>query len=182
MESITEPTYFSHMTGAPSGVDAPPERTFSLEGGLSGSMLVGIGIALAVEGVAIHLWVASRTRIVAWLITLLNVASLAYLWRAYVGAQRAVLRINASEVELDMGQVRCRFPRSAIESVEPATWRSVPDVPKAFLDSAKPLDPNVLIAFRQPVIMHAPLGITRQITRLTLRAKDPHGVIATLCH
>lgn len=168
------------MTSAPIRADTSVERTFSLEGGLSASTALGFGIAVVAEGLAFHVWFASRSQIVAWLITALNVASLVYMWRAYVASQRAALRITATEVVFDVAQVRWRFPRSAIESVEPATWRSVPDLPTGFFNSAKPLDPNVLIILRQPMIMRIPFGMTRQVTRVTLRVQDPEGVMAAL--
>ena len=47
-----------------------------LEGGLSTTLAVGLGIVLVVEGAAIHLWIAERSPWWAWVITALNVATL----------------------------------------------------------------------------------------------------------
>ena len=79
-------------------------------------------------------------------------------------------------------QLRCRFPRSAIASADVATWRSVPDPDMArdYVNTAKPLEPNVLIVLRDPIEARLPLGIRKRVTRLGVRVADPQRVISEL--
>src|SRR5262245_3056428 len=117
------------------------DRTFALEGGFSGSLVIGIAMALVIEGVAIHVWIEGGSQAWAWAITALNVATLVWLWRAYQARTRSALAIGTHDVEVTVGnQLECRFARSAIASADVATWRSVPDVASDFINAAKPLE------------------------------------------
>jgi len=160
-----------------------PSQTFPLQGGVSASLLVGIGLALVVEGAALHLWIAPRSRFWAWAITALNAATLVWLWRDHQARSRAELALGTDAVVVALGnQLRCRFPRSAIDNADVATWRSVPDpdVARDYVNCAKPLEPNVLIVFREPVEARLPFGIRKRVTRLGLRVADPERVISEL--
>jgi hypothetical protein len=174
----------NHMTRVQASEGAVrPSQTFPLQGGVSASLLVGIGLALVVEGVVLHLWIAPRSPFWAWAITALNAATLVWLWRDYQARSRAELALGADEVVVALGnQLRCRFPRSAIVNADVATWRSVPDPAMArdFVNCAKPLEPNVLIVLREPVEARLPFGIRKRVTRLGLRVAEPAQLIARL--
>ena len=160
-----------------------PSQTFPLQGGVSASLLVGIGLALVVEGIGLHLWIAPRSEFWAWSITALNLATLVWLWRDYQARTRAELTLGDDEVVVALGnQLRCRFPRSAIASADVATWRSVPDPDMArdYVNTAKPLEPNVLMVLREPVEARLPFGIKKRVTRLGVRVADPQRVISEL--
>jgi hypothetical protein len=160
-----------------------PSQTFPLQGGVSASLLFGIGLALVVEGVGLHVWIAPRSEFWAWTITALNLATLVWLWRDYQARLRAKLTLGENEVVVALGnQLRCRFPRSAIASTDVATWRSVPDPDMArdYVNTAKPLEPNVLIVLRDPIEARLPLGIRKRVTRLGVRVADPQRVISEL--
>jgi hypothetical protein len=153
----------------------------ALQGGLPGSLAVGLGLAVAIEGAVIHLWVAERSQAWAWAITAANIATLAWLWREHTSARHATLDVAADEVRIDAGsRPRCRFPRSAIASVEIATWRSVPDVATDFVNTAKPLEPNVVIALREPVDATLLFGVRKRVSRIGIRVADPNAVLAAL--
>jgi hypothetical protein len=63
-----------------------------------------------------------------------------------------------------------------------ATWRSVPDPSTArdYVNSAKPLEPNVMIVLREPAEARLPLGITKRLSRLGLRVANPEQLIAEI--
>src|SRR4029450_4474833 len=134
-------------------------------GGGSPSLLVGIGLALVVEGAALHVWISSRSPAWAWTIRALNAATPVWLWRDHRARAAAVLTLGDREVVVTLGhQLHCRFPRSAgagAGGAETATWRSVPapDMVRDYVNTAKPLEPNVMLAFREPVEARLPLGI-----------------------
>ena len=166
-----------------SQVAVRPRQTFPLEGGASASLLAGIGVALAVEGVALHVWIAPRSQLWAWAITALNAATLVWLWRDHQARSRAELTLGGDDVTLALGQqLHCRFPRSGIASADVATWRSVPDpgMARDYVNCAKPLEPNVLVVLREPVDARLPFGIRKRVTRLGFRVADPERVISEL--
>jgi hypothetical protein len=162
--------------------DGATTNVFRLEGGLSTPLAVGLGIVLVVEGTAIHLWVAERSQLWAWLIATLNVASLVWLWREVGANSLSRLVIDGDEVEITVGRrIRSRFSRSAVASADVATWRSVPDdMARDYVNTAKPLEPNVVIGMREPVDVRMALGIRKRAGRFGVRVRDPELAAALL--
>ena len=159
---------------------APPQ-TFTLEGGLSASLTLAIGLVVAIEGAVINLWVASRSQTWAWAITAVNVAMLLWLWRDHKAASSARLVVTDVGVEVLIGnRIRCIAPRETIARAEIATWRSVPDMAADYLNTAKPLEPNVLLVLREPVTARLSLGIRRSVTRIGLKVADPETAVKAL--
>jgi len=158
------------------------ERTFSLEGGLPGAVAAGFGGVLVIEGAVLHLWVASRSEPWAWVITALNVATLVWLWREVRAGAHSRISVGERDVEIAIGnRLRGRFARASIATSEPATWRSVPDLPPAdYLNTAKPLEPNVMIVLEEPVDARLSLGIHKRYARIGIRVKDPDVLLAAL--
>ena len=162
--------------------EAEARSVFPLEGGLSMPLAVGLGIVLLVEGTAIHLWVAQRSKLWAWIIAAFNVATLAWLWREVRANSLSRLVVERDAVEIVVGRrLRCQFSRTAIASADVATWRSVPDDAAAdYVNAAKPLEPNVVITLREPAEARLPLGIRKRVVRFGLRAADPSLVVRLL--
>ena len=152
-----------------------------LEGGLSGSLILGIAIVLAIEGAIIHLWVASRSQALAWAITVVNVVTIVWLWRDHKAASQAQMVLSGDHMEITIGnRIRCLVPRETITSAELATWRSVPDMAPDYLNTAKPLEPNVLLVLREPVTARLSLGIRKPVTRIGLKVPDAGMVIEAI--
>jgi hypothetical protein len=158
------------------------ERTFALQGGLSAALVAGLGAVLVIEGAVLHLWIASRSEAWAWAITVLNAATLVWLWRDYQAGTRSRLSIDGQRVGITIGnRMRCRFERSNIASAEQATWRSVPDLPPSdYVNTAKPLEPNVTIVLNEPADARLPFGIRKRYARIGIRVGDPETVLAAL--
>jgi len=170
---------------APNTRDVSPrtQRVFPLQGGASASLLAGIGLALAVEGTALHFWLAARHAAWAWAITALNAATLVWLRVDYQARTLATLTLGERDVIIAVGnQLRCRLPRSAIASAEVATWRSVadPDMTRDYVNTAKPLEPNVMLTFVEPVDVRLSLGIRKRLTRLGVRVSEPERLISEI--
>lgn len=152
-----------------------------LEGGLSAALAAGLGLMLAVEGAVLHLWVASRSRTWAWVITAVNVLTLLWVWREYRAGKHATVRVRERDIEIAAGgRLRGNLPRSALAQAEAATWRSVPDYAPDFVNAAKPLEPNVILTFREPVEVRLALGVRKRLTKLGLRVSDAPRLIGTL--
>lgn len=157
-------------------------RTFTLEGGLPRSLVIGLAGVLVIEGAVLHLWIASRSAAWAWAVTAINVATLVWLWREHKPGMRSTLAIDEREVEIALGnRLRCRFARSSIARAERATWQSVPDMaPADYLNTAKPLEPNILIVLEQPVEARLSLGLRKRYARIGVRVQDTESVLAAL--
>jgi len=152
-----------------------------LEGGLTGTLAAGLGLVLVIEGAVLHLWVAERSVAWAGAITAVNVVTLVWLWREHASAREAHLMVRGDEVRVDAGsRLRCQFPTSAVASVEPATWRSVPDVATDFVNTAKPLEPNIVVVLREPVEATLMLGMKRRVSRIGVRVAEPELLKAML--
>ena len=157
-------------------------QTFSLLGGLPASFAVGLALVVAIEGVVLHLWIASRSQAWAWAIAVLNVATIVWLWREYKSGAKARLVVSGDAVEIDAGsRLRCHFPRSLVASAEVATWRAVPDeFSQGWANTAKPLEPNVIVTLREPITARLALGIRKPISRIGLRVDDAGAVCTAL--
>ena len=156
-------------------------HTFALEGGLSASMIIGIAIVLAIEGAVIHLWVAARSQAWAWAITAVNVVTLVWLWRDHKAASRASMTVSHRQIEISIGnRIRCTVPSELLERAEVATWRSVPDMAADYLNTAKPLEPNVMLVLRNPVTARLSLGLRKQATRIGLKIPNADAALTAL--
>ena len=159
-------------------IDTPAgDRVFALGGGLSASFAVGLGLAIAIEGVVLHLWIAPKSQLWAWAIAALNALTLVWLWWEHRSAARSRLIVTPSDIEIDAGsRLRCRFPRSLIASAEAGTWRSVPDLATDFVNTAQPLDPNVILVLREPLEARIALGIRKRVSRIGIHVADASAV------
>ena len=92
-----------------------------------------------------------------------------------------MLTLGDRDVVITVGNhLRCQLSRSGIASAELATWRSVPDPQMArdYVNSAKPLEPNVMLTFAEPVEARLPFGIRKRLTRLGVRVGEPERLIS----
>jgi hypothetical protein len=92
-----------------------------------------------------------------------------------------VLGVDGEAVDTVVGRrLRWVFARSAIASAERATWRSVPDRAADFVNTAKPLEPNVVVVMSATVDARLPLGIVKPVGRFGLRVADASEVVRLL--
>lgn len=160
-------------------------RDFTYASARSGSVVAGIGIALVVETVALHLWLHPRHPVLAWGLTAASVGTLAWLVADYVAMGRGAVRVDADAVRMVIGRrVDATVERQAIESVVRPGWKDIPEsgTPAAadYLNLTKPAEPNVLITLVAPARVLLPGGISRRVRRLGLHLDEPDGFVAAL--
>jgi hypothetical protein len=161
--------------------DTAARHEFKLEGGLSTPLAAGLTLALVAEGVVLHLWISARSEMWAWGLTVLNVATLIWLWREVQASSRSTISVSATEIVVNAGsRLRCRIPWGAVERVEEVTWRAVPQPRGDYVDTAKPLEPNVVIALSAPASATLPFGLNRSVSRLGIRVANPTSLVAAL--
>lgn len=158
---------------------------FSCASARSGSLLAGIGLALVVETVALHLWLHPRHPVVAWGLTLASVATLAWLVADYLAMARGAVRLGEEVVHFVIGR-RFAFAleRGGIEAVVRPGWKDLPEsgTPAAadFLNLTKPAEPNVLITLVLSTRVRLPGGRSRNVRRLGLHLDEPDAFVSAL--
>lgn len=165
---------------APATADAAERFTYL--SARSGTLLVGLGIAIVVETVAVHLWLAPRHPLVAWSLTTLAVASLAWLWRDHAAMGRGAVTLDGRALALRIGsRFAVTLDRDAILAATAPTWRELPEpADRAYVNLTKPAEPNVMLVLREPATVRLPGGLRRRCTRVGLHLDEPARFLAAL--
>jgi hypothetical protein len=155
---------------------------FTYRGARSGALTAGAALALVIETVVLHLWLSPGRPRLAWTLSVLGVVALLYLGLEFRAWGRGAVRVTPEGIDLAiMGRVRARVARADVVSAIVAGWRDLPDGPEsAYLNATSPAEPNVLLAFRQPVAVRVAGLVPRRVTRLGLRLDDPVAFIASI--
>lgn len=158
---------------------------FTYRSARSGSLLAGLGLAILVETVALHLWLARRHPMLAWLLTASSVAALVWLALDYRAMGAGAVRLSAETLELRIGRrFALRVPRADVQSALRPGWRDVPETgsPAAagYFDLTKPASPNVLITLATPATFRLSVGLRRSVRRVGLHLDEPESFLAAL--
>jgi hypothetical protein len=158
---------------------------FTYRSARSGSVVGGLGLVIAIETVALHLWLAARHPVAAWALTAGSLATLGWLAADYRALGRGAVLLDGDTVDLRVGRrAAVRLPRTAVLTVARPTWRDLPaaGTPAAadYLNLTKPATPNVLLTLSAPTTVRLPGGLTRQARRLGVRLDDPDAFVAAL--
>jgi hypothetical protein len=154
------------------------DATFTYGRARSGALTAGLALAVAVEAVVLHLWLASRRPTLAWWLTGLSALTLLYLAFEFRAWGRGAVRVTRDRLELRViGRMAADVPRAAVVRVAVATWRDLPDgADAAYLNATGPAEPNVLLTFAAPMAVRVAGGlVTRRVTRLGLCLDDPQA-------
>lgn len=158
---------------------------FSCRSARSGALAAGFAIVVVVETAVLHLWLGARHPVVAWTLTLLGLATLAWLaddWRAM---GRGGVSVGDEAIALRVGRrFRADVPRALVVGATHPTWRDLPasegDAAREFLDLTQPADPNVLLTLAAPTPVRLPGGIQRRVRQLALHLDDPQAFLAAV--
>ena len=156
--------------------------TFALADTFPASLVWGLAIAAAVETVALHLWLAPRHPVAAWVLVALTVLSVVWVAAERRAVARRPIVVEGRTLVLRAGsRVHVRLDLDAdVASVERLTWRTLPLPAGDYLNTAKPGEPNVLVTLRRPTTMRVALGITKTVTRVGLAVAEPDRLVG-LC-
>jgi hypothetical protein len=158
------------------------EEQFTYRSARSGSLLSGIGIAILAETLVLHLWIVGRHPLIAWSMTAISVATLAWLAADYIAMGRGAVRLTDEALALDVGRrFALRVPRSSIVSAVRPGWRDIPEAGTAaasgYLNLMKPAAPNVLLTLAAPAQVRIAGGIRRTVRRIGLHVDDPQRLV-----
>lgn len=158
---------------------------FTYRSARSGSLVGGLGLVIAIETAALHLWLAARHPVLAWTLTAGSLATLAWLAADYHALGRGAVRLDDDTLDLRVGRrLSLRLPRTAVLAAVRPSWRDLPaaGTPGAgdYLSLMKPAAPNVLVTLAGPATIRLPGGLARRARRLGLRLDDPDAFVAAL--
>lgn len=158
--------------------------TFALRAAASPSLSVGLAAAILVETTVLHLWLTGAGH-ARWALasTLLGVFTIAWLLLDAAAMRRALVHVDDASLTLAIGRRwNATLPRAGLLSVAPLTWKDVPDPATArdYRNLTKPAEPNVLLAWREPVTVRGPGGVMVRMTRMGLHVDDAAGFVAAL--
>ena len=158
---------------------------FTYRSSRSATLVVGIGIAVLVETVAIHFLLRVAHPIAAWVMTALSLSAIAWVARDYRAMGQGAVRIIEGDLQLTVGRrYDVRVPRTTLSRVLRPTFRDLPapgtNQGRDYLNMTKPATPNVLIELDEPVSVRLPGGVRRRVRRLGLHLDDAAGFLTAL--
>jgi hypothetical protein len=147
----------------------------------SAAVSAAVALVVAVESVALHLWLAARYPGAAWTLTAVSFASLAWLAADYRAIARRPVIVGPDALHVRVGlRFAATIPRALIAAVEHLTWRTVPPRAADYLNTAGISEPNVVLHFTEPVPVRVLGLLTRRVTRLGVRLDDPGSFVDAL--
>jgi len=143
----------------------------------SASVMLAITVVIVVETIGLHLWLRQRHPVVAWALTGLSLATLAWLARDHtaLGHEGVMLSVDGCDVRIGH-RARADLSWSAVERIRVPTWRDLPQAAAEYLNAARPDDSNLLLTFRTPIDVHTAVG-RRRVRRLGLRVASPERAV-----
>jgi hypothetical protein len=153
-------------------------QDFTYRSARSGGLLLGLGIALLVETVALHLWLVERHPAIAWTLTIASIATLLWLAADYRATSRGAVRLSDDALDLRVGyRFAARIARRDVASVARAGWRDVPapgtPMAEGYINLMKPSTPNILLTLVTPTQLRLPGGVRRSVQRIGLHLDEP---------
>jgi hypothetical protein len=158
---------------------------FSYRSARSGSLVIGFGMAIVVETVALHALLVRHHPAIAWTLTALSVWAIAWLTRDYLALGQGAVRLEGDDLHLKVGRrLDLHMPLANVARALAPTFRDLPTPGtyqgRDFLNPTKPAAPNVLVVLAKPMMVRLRGGIRRAIGRIGLRLDDPEGFLAAL--
>ena len=145
-------------------------------------VLVGIGMALIVETVAVHFLVRLHSPALAWVLTLLSLYTLLWLVGDYRALVARPIRVTASHLRFRYGlRWEADVPRDAVKDVEllPPPMGPTPKE-KGRLVVALPGGANLKLQFERPMDFLGLYGWRKGVAELRVRVDEPEKLRAAL--
>ncbi len=160
-------------------------RRFTYASAQNRTIVVAVSAILVIETTVLHLWLAPQHARVAWLLTALSLATLAWLWRDDVRYRAGEIRVAGQSCDVQLGARWVgTIPRELVEHVTRPTWKDLPEPgnPTAndYANLTKPADPNVLIVLREPVALRAFGLVDKKVRRIGVHLDAPDDFLSEL--
>jgi hypothetical protein len=157
-----------------------PDHTFTCRSARSPAVTAAIGAVLVIETLVLHVLLVARHPVLAWVLTVGSVLTLAWLVADHRATGRSGVRLTSDALDVRVGlRVRAAVPRALLASASAPTWRDIPERPDGYLDATQPAEPNVLLTFHEPVGVRL-VGVPRRVRQIALHLDDPAGFLSAL--
>lgn len=158
---------------------------FGCRSARSRSLLVAIIVIMMIDLAAIDLFLSKTNLIATAVITLMNVAGIAWFIREYIALGKSGIGIDDTALHFSVGTMyRFDVAMSTIESAARPVWKDIPQpgFPEAkdFLQLTKQAQPNVLFRLRDVLGVSLPMGRKRMIKRIAIHLDDPDSFITAI--
>src|SRR5574340_1225725 len=152
-------------------IGVAPVIEFTYRSARSGSLVVGLGLAIAIETAVVHLVLRTSHPIVAWTLTAASVTSICWLAADYYALGRGSIRIDSDAVNVRVGRrAFVHVPLCLVDAVVRPGWRDLPATRARgstdYRNIMKPATPNVLMSLTAPVSVRHFGAITRPARRI----------------
>ena len=159
--------------------------TYSTRSARSGALSAGLALVLVVEGIAFHLFVASRVVWLAWTITSVTIASLGWIALDWRVMGRSGVTLDEDEIALHIGRRWSgTIPRASLVRALAPEWRHIPetgsDLAQEYRNVTSPAEPNVMLVLDAPVALRGPAGIPRRARLIGLHVDEPAALLGAL--
>jgi hypothetical protein len=140
---------------------------------------------LTIETAVLHLWLHARHPLVAWTLTILSLATLAWLAIDYRSMGRETVSVRDGALTLRIGlRARAEISLDAVVHATRPTWQELPAAgspeAKGYRNLTKPASPNVLLLLDRPNAVVLAGAIRVSTCRIGLHLDDPDGFLAAL--
>jgi len=172
--------FFAVLGGRRRAVGRPGE-SYTLHEARVPAVTWGLALVVVVESAVVHLLVAPAHPAIAW--TLTGTGAYAILW--LVGQDRALaaraITLDADHLVLRAGlRLTARIPWRLVSGVEGASWSTPRERSRGHADIARPGDANLVVRFREPVVVTRALGLRRRVSSVALCVDEPEGLRACI--
>ena len=148
----------------------------------SGSLVTGIGIALAIETMVLHLMLVQNHPVAAWSLTALSAGTLVWWIADYQAMGTTPILLGPDTIDFVIGR-RFAFSinRSQVAAAIAPTWRDVPAAgTPGYLNATKPAPPNVLLTLSAPASVRLLAGVAREVQLIGIHLDEPARFLASL--
>lgn len=139
-------------------------------------------ILVIVETLVLHLLLLRYSLLLALAVSLLSLSALVWLIGDYVALGSRTSTITDESLMLRVGwRATAQIPLKLLVSAISPSWRDLPNGPnRSYLNVSRPAEPNVLLTFSDPVMIHLPGGLRRSIRMLAVFVDTPEDFLAAI--
>jgi len=169
-------------SSAPSYANSGSPQSFSHSQARSTPIIATLGVLVILETVALHLLLSRYSSLLALAVSLSSVSVLIWFIADYVALGGATTVVNDESIVLRVGRrARATIPRKLLQAAISPSWRDLPDAPDRFyLNLTKPAEPNVLLTFKEPVVVTLPGGLRRSVRKLAIHVDEPEPFLTAI--
>lgn len=156
------------------------DQPFSHSGARSFPFTATVGFLLVVESLCIHVAFFHRAPIFVSSQSFLALLGLAWLVADYVALGSSASTVTPGGVSLHIGRRATGFvPFRSMASATMPTWQDLSSsTASPLLNATKPIDPNVLLRFTEPVVLRVLGSFNRPVRALAFHVDRPEAFLA----